>query len=678
MINDIELAKKIKKQKKIVPGHRTCAGCPIAIIFRTILASTDNPVVVASATSCAEVTTTIYPYTSWNIPWIHSVFANAAATISGVESAYKAQKKKGKIKKDIKFLAFGGDGGSFDIGLQSLSGALERGHDFVYVCYDNEGYMNCLSTDTLIMTETGLKQITKIKKGEKVWAFNQKTYEPILKKCTGVFDNGRKKVYEIETLHQNIKATSNHPFLTIKRNVRGQKIELVWKTVSKLKQNDEIITMKNLDVNKKSYKFKKIKLSEKEKSKINSLNKVKIPEKSSKELMKWLGLYVGDGWIKEKRGEIGFALPEKTQERKEIIKLHKKIFNQEKHSLTKYYVYFNSINISKFINSLGFNNSAKTIPSWIYTLPKEEKEEFIKGLIMSDGYVYKRKKESYRYVSASKDLVERLRLLLQTINYRVGKITVQEKKKETKIVNRELLNDSKYYSICFSKKDEWNIKKYPSQYKYQNYLINNKYFEVRKIKNIIPKKIEPTLDLRIEGEHNFIANGIVVHNTGNQRSSATPYGASTTTTPTAIKSFGKTKFQKDLAKIAIAHDIPYVATANPSNQIDLYEKAKKAFEKKGPAVIVVFAACPTNMKAPPELTIEISKSATESNYWPLYEYEDGKYKINYKPPNRIPITEFLKTQTKFNQVIKNKKEIENIQIYIDKKWEELLNKEKTE
>ncbi len=305
-MNAKELAFKIHEKKKVVSGHRTCPGCPITVILRTALAATDDPVVVASATSCAEVTTTIYPYTSWNTPWIHSLFANAAATISGVETAYLAQKKKGKIKENIKFMAFGGDGGTFDIGLQSLSGALERGHNFVYICYDNEGYMN----------------------------------------------------------------------------------------------------------------------------------------------------------------------------------------------------------------------------------------------------------------------------------------------------------------------------------------------------------------------------------TGNQRSSATPMGASTTTTPSGKIVDGKKEFQKDLAKIAIAHNIPYVATINPADLGDMFEKVKKAFEKKGPSVLIAFAACPTNMKAPTNETISISKLAIETNSYPLYEYEDGKYKINYKPEKRKSVEEFLKTQTKFNAVLKNKAEIKKIQEHVDREWKELLLKEK--
>ncbi len=138
------LKELVKKEELFTGGHRLCAGCGIPPIVRLVLRSTDAGVVAATSTGCLEVGTTIYPYTSWRIPWIHSAFENAAATISGVESAYRALKRKGKIRedKDIKFVAFGGDGGTYDIGLQSLSGALERRHDFLYICYDNGAYMN--------------------------------------------------------------------------------------------------------------------------------------------------------------------------------------------------------------------------------------------------------------------------------------------------------------------------------------------------------------------------------------------------------------------------------------------------------------------------------------------------------------------------------------------------------
>lgn len=135
--------KELSKKKELLSGgHRLCPGCGASIIVRQVLLATEDPVVIACATGCLEVATTIYPFTAWRVPWIHCAFENAASTISGVEAAYRSLKRQGKINRKIKFIAFGGDGGTYDIGIQALSGAMERGHDFLYICYDNEAYMN--------------------------------------------------------------------------------------------------------------------------------------------------------------------------------------------------------------------------------------------------------------------------------------------------------------------------------------------------------------------------------------------------------------------------------------------------------------------------------------------------------------------------------------------------------
>lgn len=153
-------------------GHRLCGGCGASIAVRQVLlAAGDVPVVTAVATGCLEVSTTIYPYSSWRCASIHSAFENAAATISGVEAAFKALKRAGKVPSDkrMKFVAFGGDGGTYDIGLQSLSGAMERGHDIVYVCYDNGAYMNTgiqRSSATPLGAWTTTAQVGSVQQGK--------------------------------------------------------------------------------------------------------------------------------------------------------------------------------------------------------------------------------------------------------------------------------------------------------------------------------------------------------------------------------------------------------------------------------------------------------------------------------------------------------------------------------
>lgn len=177
------LAKQEEKYKKFESGHSMCEGCGLPIAVRTVLNSIDGPVVASNATGCLEVATTRYPTTAWNIPWIHNAFENAAATISGVESAYRSLKRRGKLDKDINFVAFAGDGGTYDIGLQSLSGALERGHNFLYVTLDNGAYMN-----------TGIQRSSATPKGAST------TTEPAGKVTYGK-ERQRKNLTEIVAAH---------------------------------------------------------------------------------------------------------------------------------------------------------------------------------------------------------------------------------------------------------------------------------------------------------------------------------------------------------------------------------------------------------------------------------------------------------------------------------------------
>ncbi len=143
MATPLKLKELSEREERLTPGHRLCAGCAAPIVVRQVLLAIDEPVVASNATGCLEVSTTIYPFTAWRIPWIHSAFENAASTLSGVEAMYRSLVRRGKMEeRGIKFVAFGGDGGTYDIGIQALSGALERGHRMLYVCYDNQAYMN--------------------------------------------------------------------------------------------------------------------------------------------------------------------------------------------------------------------------------------------------------------------------------------------------------------------------------------------------------------------------------------------------------------------------------------------------------------------------------------------------------------------------------------------------------
>lgn len=130
--------------EKFTQGHRGCVGCGEVLALRQVFKAVGRDVIVVNATGCMEIIASAFPTTAWELPWIHTLFENTAAVASGIEAAYKVMKRKGIYPKDqpVKVIALGGDGGTADIGLQALSGALERGHNFLYLCFDNEAYMN--------------------------------------------------------------------------------------------------------------------------------------------------------------------------------------------------------------------------------------------------------------------------------------------------------------------------------------------------------------------------------------------------------------------------------------------------------------------------------------------------------------------------------------------------------
>jgi pyruvate ferredoxin oxidoreductase beta subunit len=124
------------------PGHRLCQGCGAGIIARLVTKVSGDNTIAVNATGCLEVSSSYYPDTAWGIPWLHVAFENTAASASGIRAAYNALVRKGQKDSSPNIIAFGGDGGTADIGIQALSGAMERGDHFTYICYDNEAYMN--------------------------------------------------------------------------------------------------------------------------------------------------------------------------------------------------------------------------------------------------------------------------------------------------------------------------------------------------------------------------------------------------------------------------------------------------------------------------------------------------------------------------------------------------------
>ena len=182
-MNDINYgvyaSRMLPKEELFVHGHRACQGCIPALMLRQITKATGRDLIVCNATGCMEIIASPYPFNAWRVPWIHVAFENTAAVASGVSSGIEILKQKKRFYHDypgkIAVMGIGGDGGTMDIGLQALSGALERGHDMFYVCYDNEAYMNTgiqRSSGTPLGASTTTSPAGKAVPGQVTWKKN--------------------------------------------------------------------------------------------------------------------------------------------------------------------------------------------------------------------------------------------------------------------------------------------------------------------------------------------------------------------------------------------------------------------------------------------------------------------------------------------------------------------------
>jgi pyruvate ferredoxin oxidoreductase beta subunit len=173
---NVYAVRTLTQKEYFAPGHRACQGCAEALAVRLVAKALGRNVIVAAATGCMEVISSPIPFTSWKVPWLHVAFENAAAVASGIESGLKALTRKAILpNKKIVTIAMAGDGGTADIGLQALSGALERGHNMIYICTDNEAYMNTgiqRSSSTPFGASTTTSPAGKVRMGQMTWKKN--------------------------------------------------------------------------------------------------------------------------------------------------------------------------------------------------------------------------------------------------------------------------------------------------------------------------------------------------------------------------------------------------------------------------------------------------------------------------------------------------------------------------
>lgn len=655
-----ELEKLIKKQDRLASGHRSCRGCLMPVITRHVLRAVDKPVVVISATSCQEVTTTLYPETSWNVPWIHSVFANCGATASGVSRAYKVLKEKRKLKnisaslekKDIKFVAFGGDGG-------------------------------CYSSDTEVFTERGFVSVKRMKIGEKIWSINPQTNELEKTKIERIFKYKFKgKMIRGKSKFIDFLVTPDH---NIPIWCNGN-----WKFIKArdLKKRYKTFFMRRFNWHGKRKKFFTI---PKIKKYTCQKEYTRFP---MKKWLRFLGWYISEGSLYKSSSGYLIRIYQSNSKNKE------EIFNLLTDLKIKAFKCARSVDIqSKQIyeylkENCGKGWKDKKIPKEILDLDKEYLREIFGTLIQGDGSIWKSKDKNRKipkivYITGAKALRDSFVELCLKLGYGC---TVREDKRENSL--KYILGISKIYTknCLYTKRklyesygikqvseEFYNGKVYCPQLNKNHILIIKRNGKISANGNSYDIGFQ-ALSGALERGENFLYicyDNEAYMNTGNQRSSATPYAASTTTTPPDTNSFGKPEFRKNLTEIVAAHSIPYVAQASVAFWEDLYQKVKKAVSKKGPSFINILSPCTLGWKFETDLGIELSRLAVETCFWPLYEVENGKYKLNYKPLKKKPIEEFLKLQGRFKHLFKDKKRtdvLKRIQKHIDSEWKKILEK----
>ena len=213
-------------------------------------------------------------------------------------------------------------------------------------------------------------------------------------------------------------------------------------------------------------------------------------------------------------------------------------------------------------------------------------------------------------------------------------------------------------------------------------MMEKKRIAKRRIKSVVMAGDGGTADIglqalsgALERGHNLLyicMDNEAYMNTGVNRSSLTPYGAATTTSPVGKGRIGQKTLKKNMPEIISAHKIPYVATACSAYPFDLMNKVKKAREIDGPTYIHMLNVCPTGWKIPPEETIHIGRLAVLTGVFPLFEVESGRYRLNIKADKLKPVEEYLRPQGRFRHL--SPEEIEKIQNQINKSYAELRNR----
>jgi len=410
----------------------------------------------------------------------------------------------------------------------------------------------CLAADTMVFTNPGLKRIADIKKDQYVYSLDEKTKKIVRNRVKRVVCKGERPVFEVSVAGRKVKATQNHPFLAMTAITKAGKVrrnfEAKWLYLNDLKSGDYIAIAKNIPDNGQPYRLPKLELEKiyagknqiksymffSNKKFLVSQKNLQVPKYSNEDLLWFLGLYLGDGCTNRKRKDgdrciIDLAIPKKDSLcQKKLQKIVQKVFRYDlKEEKDIYRMRIHSLPLTQWLLNLGFSGSAKTkkLPNWLYSLPKSQKLSFIAGYIDSDGYVRDDKKNSDAIItSANKQLLTEIQKLaigcgLNTSGVFEFKTKYIYKEKEKIMIGYRILLTGDLMPLKgYSLKVKKSFKPRKFYHAYNSYdgspldFHTSNEMGFASIKSIEPAGNEVVYDIEVENSHNFIAEGVFVHN----------------------------------------------------------------------------------------------------------------------------------------------------------------------
>ena len=386
----------------------------------------------------------------------------------------------------------------------------------------------CLSGDTLVYTARGVVPIRNVIPGDVVFSFDEESNEIIPAPVKNFMPKGVRPVYEVRVGTRTIRATENHPFLVLelhkKAGYQRGRYARSWKYLRDLKPGDLVAVAKSLPDVGQGYTLEQpdVELNWRH-------NNVDLPEQTSEDLMWWLGLYLGDGFVHREgdKARVEFAIPatDKTL-RKEFRQVTSDLFAIEAQNGDPYRMTVGSTVVARYLETNGFTGGAleKRVPEWVASLPQEQILSFIGGYVDADGYVRDHdKNKDVMITSANPDLLQDVRNLAEMCGVHTSNIHRFESKhphdKTRIVVGYRMMFSGDFDKLgCRSEQrlSRMGKRKFHHSYSmaegtsFRNHV--NEFMCYVKIDSITPAGVEEVFDIEVDGPHNFVAESLIVHN----------------------------------------------------------------------------------------------------------------------------------------------------------------------